>query len=406
MTADRADVSAPGPGPWPAPSSVTRDLAERLLARAPELGVRLRDTLLAKDDVYASTELVSPEELLRSCQHNVLRTLQSLSGRVPEGADLLDAARRTARGRADVGLPLESLLHAYRLGTEVIWAALLEEARTHAPHVLDELLDSAAQVMQLIDVMSLTAANEYRDRQLEARTRDAERRQAVLDSLLDGHGGDPGVAAEAMRVLDLPKHPRLAVVVVRHETPLTSPPRSPRDALAAHGFPSEWRLRADREIGLVVLGAAPPERLARRLRSVVSGTAAVSSDVVGLSEVVTALRLAELTLDSLPIDHGDVVTLDERLPEALLVASPQVADRLREVAFGELLELETEKQDVLLATLECWFRHGRSAAEVGTELHCHRNTVLHRLNRIETLSGRKLSGSRDELLFRLALLVR
>lgn len=389
------------------PLPLTSELAERLLARGPELSVLLRDTLVGKDEVYATTGLVPPDELLRSCRDNMMRCLQSLSGRVPEGEDLLDAARTTARNRAEAGFPLDSLLHAYRLGTEILWAALLDEARTHAPEVLDELLDSAVQVMQLVDVMSMAAADEYRTREMEIDRRDTERRQAVLDSLLAGGGVDPDVAAEAMQVLGLPEEARLAVVVVGTLPAASSRSMSPRDALETLGFRSEWRLRSDREVGLVLLGSAPVERLAERLRSMVPGRAAVSGTVVGVAEVISALRMAELAFASIPDGSGStVVTFEDRLPEALLEATPLVAPRLRECAFGRLLELEVDRRRVLLDTLDCWFRNNRSAAGVGKELHCHRNTVLHRLNRVEALSGRRLADSRDELLLRLALLVR
>lgn len=400
-----AQSNAPAPLHEPTPLPVTSELAVRLLPRAKELAVLLRDTMLAKDQVYASTDLIDPEDLLRSCEDNVLRSLQTLAGRVPDGVDPTDAARASASRRADAGFPLESLLHAFRLGTEVLWAALLEEARTRAPERLDDLLDSAVQVMELMDVMSMAVADEYRAREMLIHRRDTERRQAVLDSLLEGRGSDPDVAAEASRVLDLPERPRLVVVVVGHDRPSASPAVSPREALAAHGFRSEWRLRADREVGLVLVGAAPMERLVVHLRSLVQGYAAVSGVVVGLADVVSAVRMAELALASAAKGaEPTVVTFDDLLPETLLAASPLVAHRLRAAAFGGLLDLEAHKQQVLLNTLDCWFRHNRSAAEVGAELHCHRNTVLHRLSRVEALSGRRLADSRDELILRLALL--
>lgn len=386
------------------PSVFTRRLAALLLARLPDLAAVLRDRLLTKDEVYASTDLVAPEELFRSCHDNVLRSLQALSGEVPDGVDLMDAAQLTAARRADAGFPLESLLHAYRLGTEVLWEALLEEARAESPELLDELLDSAMQVMRLMDTMSMAAVQEYRTRQTEVQRRDAERRQEILDRLLEGRGADPDVAAEAESVLGLGTDDGLAVVVVRYAAPSTSPPRSPRDSLAVHGFRSEWRLRGDREIGLVQLGSAPVERLADRLPSVLSGPAALSPRAVGPREVVTAYRMAELALSTIPVGRQMIATLDDRLPEAMLAASPLVADRITSCALGELRDQDTERREQLLETLASWFRHNRSSGDVGAELHCHRNTVLHRLGRIEQLTGRRLDDPRDELLLRLALL--
>ncbi|MGH3351504.1 MAG: PucR family transcriptional regulator [Nocardioides sp.] len=390
--------------PVPQPSAITRALAERLLPRAEELGTVLRDTLRTKDERYATTELIAAEELLRSCRDNMLRSLQSLADRIPPGVDVFDAAQTTARRRADAGFPLESLLHAYRLGTEVLWAALLDEARSRAPELLDELLDSAVQVMQLIDLMSTAVADEYRTRELEAKRRDIERRQAILDGLLEGRAADPGFAAEAMRILELTSDVRIAVVVIRHRASAAGPPPSPGAALAAAGYRSEWRLRADREIGLVDLGQATIAQLVARLSSIVDGWAGVSQETVGLADVLTEFRMAELVLASLPADKPGVAALAERLPQVLVAANRPIADRIRSRALGDLLTVPLDKQESLLETLERWFANNRSTSETAAQLHCHRNTVVYRLKQIEDLTGRRLDDGDDQMLLRLALL--
>lgn len=402
MPRERLEVSPASP--LPQPTAITRTLAERLLPRADELATVLRDTLLTKDERYATTDLVAADELLRSCRDNMLRSLQSLADQVPPDVDVFDAAQTTARRRADAGFPLESVLHAYRLGTEVLWAALLDEARSRTPEMLDALLDSAVQVMQLIDLMSMAVADEYRTRELEAKRRDIERRQAVLDGLLEGRGADPGFAAEAMRILGLTSDSRIAVVVIRHRTSATGPPPSPGAALAAAGFRSEWRLRADHEIGLVDLGQATVPQLVARLSSVVDGWAGVSQETAGLADVHTEFRMAELVLASLPSDEPRVAVLAERLPEVLIAANRPIADRIRSHALGALLDVPLDKQQSLLETLDHWFASNRSTSETAIKMHCHRNTVVYRLKQIEELTGCRLDDGRDQLLLRLALI--
>lgn len=377
----------------------------RLLARSDEMGIVLRDALLESSAQYATTDLVPPDELLRSCQDNMRRSLQTLAGEIPTGVDVRDAAHLTARRRADAGFPLESLLQAYRIGSEVIWAALLEDARSHSPDVLDDLLDSAVQVMQLIDVMSVAAADEYRTRELEAKRRHTERRQAILDGLLEGRAADPEFHAEAMQVLGLADQSRLAVVVVRHLEKTGRPPDSPQDALAVEGFPSEWRLRADHEVGLVSLGDAPMSRLLTRLRGSVRGWVGVSDETVGLADVATEFRMAEMVLTSLTGEPPAVATFADRLPEVLVTANRAVAVRIREQAFAGLLGQSADKRDPLIETLDSWFRNNRSTSDTAAEMHCHRNTVVYRLNRIEELTGSRLDNARDQLLLRLALMV-
>ena len=96
--------------------------------------------------------------------------------------------------------------------------------------------------------------------------------------------------------------------------------------------------------------------------------------------------------------------LDERLPEALVAASPRLAHRLAAKTLGRVLDLEDEERRVLLETLEAWFRADRSPSRAGELLYCHRNTVLNRLRKIEQLTGASLEDDRHQLCCRLALM--
>jgi len=56
---------------------------------------------------------------------------------------------------------------------------------------------------------------------------------------------------------------------------------------------------------------------------------------------------------------------------------------------GPLLNTAAEERDLLLETLETYFTAG-SMSEAAKRLFCHRNTVRHRLSRIEQLTGRSV----------------
>jgi DNA-binding PucR family transcriptional regulator len=58
---------------------------------------------------------------------------------------------------------------------------------------------------------------------------------------------------------------------------------------------------------------------------------------------------------------------------------------------GPLLNTAAEERDLLLETLETYFTAG-SIAEAAKRLFCHRNTVRHRLSRIEDLTGRSVDN--------------
>ena len=99
-----------------------------------------------------------------------------------------------------------------------------------------------------------------------------------------------------------------------------------------------------------------------------------------------------------------MVTIDDRLPEALLSSSPEITRRLVEQSLGRLLDLPADERDVLLDTLTAFLAADGSPTRAAEELYCHRNTVMHRLRRIEQVTGRSVADPRSRLLWQLALL--
>ena len=119
---------------------------------------------------------------------------------------------------------------------------------------------------------------------------------------------------------------------------------------------------------------------------------------------MTAYRLAETAARTLPSDARRVVSIDDRLPEALLSNSPEISSRLVGQTLGGLLDLPDEERSVLLDTLAALLACDGSPTRAADELYCHRNTVMHRLRRIESVTGRKLTDPRARLQWQLALL--
>ena len=98
-----------------------------------------------------------------------------------------------------------------------------------------------------------------------------------------------------------------------------------------------------------------------------------------------------------------MVLVDDRMPEALVAAAPELSDRLVEAVLGPVLALPGAERDVLVTTLEHWLAVDGSAAAAAEQLYCHRNTVLNRLHRFEGLTGRSLDRTRDVVTVALAL---
>ncbi|MDO9457135.1 helix-turn-helix domain-containing protein, partial [Nocardioides sp.] len=104
--------------------------------------------------------------------------------------------------------------------------------------------------------------------------------------------------------------------------------------------------------------------------------------------------------------QGDVpglAALDERLPEALLLGSPDTAARLVARWVEPLDSLPTTERRALLETLTAWVAHAGSATRTAAAVHCHRNTVVNRLRRVTDVTGIPLADDTPPLELDLAL---
>ena len=375
-------------------------LGQALLDRLDEVADDLVEAVLREDPSYSGPGRTPRDDLQRSCRDNLDRVLRALTGATAPGTDPFDAPRATGRRRAEQGVPLESVLRAYRVGFRIIWEGLVDEARGREDHGLDALVGAATEVWGLVDVFSAVVADSYRETETEFARRDDRRRDALVDALLEGRGAERAVAADAAAALDLPEHGRYAVLVLAG----VDVQRGVVDALRVRGMRTAWRSRTDREIGLVALGASEPSDVVTALRDVDRLRAGVSPAVEGLADVDVAHRLAETALRALPPDEPAVAELDARLPGALLVTAPDLAARLVQRALGGVLALERDERKILLDTLRTWLDTGGSAGQTATRLYCHRNTVLNRLRRVEGLTARSLERVDHLVEWSLALL--
>ena len=339
------------------------------------------------------------DDLYASCRANLDRVLQMLAGTVPPGEDPLDAAQATGRRRADQLLPLGVLLHSYRLGGELVWRGLVRESRrTHQSVSSDELVEIATRVWDVVDRGAMAVTEAYRGTEWQLMRREENHRAAVLHALLEGQA--PAGAPEALSV---PAHGTYLVAVAPLE-PETGP-RSPLAGdLRRRGMASSWHEYRGTQVGLVALGTGAGEREARRtLTALLTGPAGVSPTVQGLAEVAHAYRLALLARRSLPAGALEVAWLDDRLPEAMVAGSPELAQRMTRRLLGPLEALREPERAALLETVRAWSELDGSPTRVAQRLYCHRNTVLKRLHRVERLTGTRLSDVRDASAWHLAL---
>ncbi len=376
-------------------------LGRALLDEVDVLADRLTVMVLQRESVYAERDMI--EELRAACRTNLERGIQVLAEQVPAGVDPEDTSRRTGSLRARQGIPLEAVLRAYRLGGRVMWEALLATSRGRFGGGYDEaLLDAAGYVWRVNDSSSSALVEAYRLEELRLQSHDLSRRHAVLDGLIEGRGSDPAFLRDAATVLGLPDSGALLCVVAPVVPSGEDPLRAPQEALAGHGVASAWFLRPRDEVGLVALGTRPEQVVLDALRGCAYGRVGVSPVLDGLAAVDAGYRMAHTAARTLT--GPGLAVLDERLPEALLVDSPELLPRVVQSALGGLLELPPADRDTLLETLEELLACGGSPTHAAAALFCHRNTVIYRMRRIEAATGRSIADPRDRLLLTLGVM--
>ena len=381
------------------------ELAPLLLDQVDAMTDRMVEVLLRTEPAYRDLMAHGEEEMRRTTRANLERGMRMLIGAASgAGSTSRRDARDVGRRRAAQGIPLEAVLRAYRLGGQVTWEALLFVSRNEKREHDTLLLEVAGSVWRTNDAECAAVAEGYREEQRRLAGVDEHTRQQVLDGLLDGRGDDPVFVRTASEQLAVPLDGRLMAVVALPGCDGGPTLDSPGPALLRRGARSVWGTRSGAQVGVVALGALRVSDVLRWLRAATTGPVGVSAVVDGAAAAGSAYRLAETAARTLPPGARRVVTIDERLPEALLSNSPEISSRLVGQCLGGLLDLPDEERTVLLDTLAAFLASDGSPTRAADELYCHRNTVMHRLRRIETVTGRRVTDPRSRLLWQLALL--
>jgi len=404
-------VTPSTPDAFEAPAPLNLQRAEVwlvLLDRSDQIADSITLTIFERNPAWFGAESAHElrADVRTSTRKHIRRGLLTMAGHAEPADQAKHIWRATGRRRAQQGVPMEIVLGAYTLGTRALWEALLEHRGR--PDIDDSaLFEAAQQVWHSLDVQNAVFAEAYRTEAERMQRQDLHRQLHVLDGLASGRAADPTFAAEAAEALGVGVDEPVLCVVTLSDVPTVNPVRQTEDRLESARVKSYWHVRGGHAVGLVPLGDDDGSRVTRvrnALQVEGGGRVGIAVTSEGLSGYAAAHHLALRAGQSLPPGADEVVDIADRLPEALLVASPEISSLLVEFALGGLLTQPEAARSMLLETLRVLLRHDNSPTHAATELICHRNTVLYRRQQIERLSGRSLSVARDRMLFGLALM--
>ncbi|MFJ9975626.1 PucR family transcriptional regulator [Streptomyces cyaneofuscatus] len=406
--------------------------ARVLVASLPVLTDRLVEALYEQEPGYRAAIDSDRAEVWQEVHHSLRHNVGSLI----QPREFRDAAHRTSRWigeiRAEQGVPLDAVLHAFRMGGAMVWQDLVDETARRDPDDVRLLVHVAADVWNFVDEHCGIVADAYRQAERRLSWRRENQQRLMVAALLDGTARIADVG-EAAAMLGLPEQGRyavLAVASVRSGGPQQPAPARPRvtlpTALSPDAAPTAgpdgpsyaapaplWHTGPDAAFAILRLTGGPGDpgdpgelhAIADALDAPAGTRAGIGSAVDGLAALGDARRLAETALRACPAAGGTVV-LDEHLPDALVVSSPALGSALADRVLGPLDRLDPSDRDVILETLTAWLDADGSAQRAGARLYCHRNTVLNRLRRFEQLTGRCLTRPRDAVEVSLALAAR
>jgi PucR-like helix-turn-helix protein len=333
----------------------------------PEIGDRIRAEI-------PDFRRLPAETLARAIRGNVTRALTALRHLRPPTDAELEQAAEIGRERAEQGLTVDAVLHAYRVSVTAVWSRFGELARERGADVASVLAFSETLWVWADAVMDIVAAA-HREIELEQAREEQQRRDAFLLALLTGTLDAAELRRDSATFgLDADREfiPFRARGTLSHRVAV---------ALAGDGG---MIMSLDRDLaGIatrapvalpgIVTGLGPPARL-----EALPAAFALASRVLQ-----TALAFGQegaFTLADLSIRPA--IVADDALGDAF-------AARYLEPLAG-LGRLGAELEE----TLRTWFDQGMRVEDAARALHVHPNTLRHRLRRFEETTGTTLRDPR------------
>jgi hypothetical protein len=312
------------------------------------------------------------------------------SGRLPQPVEL-EPFRTSAQARAAEGMPLEDLLHAYRLGGRFVWDAAVAAALGAEQPALPEL---AGFVMDYLDRVSSAVANSYLEERQHLVSEEERRLRALLRSLTTAGPVEPALRS-VMERLGLPLRDAYSPFAARLANPGVRAHAELAAALRGQGLLA--LTDGDRVTGIAA--AALPAAVALDA-IVVEGEPTPRGELAGaLDEVRIAVDVAART----PGEPARRLTLGDLAPELLLAFSPRLAAIVRRRVTMPLESSAGPRSPDLVGTLRTLFECGLDRRRAARSLHVHPNTLDYRVRRIEELTGLDLAEPRCIALVCLAL---
>jgi hypothetical protein len=369
------------------------EIAKSLYERSDELATTLAHAIAREVKLYNATEPVPFEVVVDACRTNLPQVLGAIATDTEFDPR---AAADVGTERARDGVPLASVMEAYRVGFREVWDAAVNEVANRARVHGDALRMLTAKILAAQDVFTAAMAGAYRDEQTRRLHGDESEREVLIDSVLHGRLFEQSSVWEAADYLRLPaKGPYVvmaaeAVVVGTQALPGIESKMRSMDVFSA------WRQLPDLHVGIVhVKTTEQLDNVLALVSRLATGRVGVSAQFDDLRDTAQALRYARVTLRGRPDQGPQVTQFDGSILSTAAVSAPEVMVKLVTPTIECFAELSHDERNILFETFRVWLENDGSLRAAGELLFCHPNTVRYRLHRIEQRTGRSLTRPRD-----------
>jgi hypothetical protein len=342
---------------------------------------------------------------LRNLRLGARAAVDCFLARLGGEAAAADVTLFVAHGRAQqaAGRTLTELLSFYRLGGLAMWEQSTALLPRRAQLPAREIFAFGSALLELVDELSVAAAEGFSAQEAEARRRSRALRERLVSLLLS----DPPVAGEVLEGAaraagwPLPARVRVAVAAL------------PADPLAAAAGPGPERVLtatvSDGRLALVVAEDEEAERwLARAARALGLEAPLAVGPTVDPGGAARSVARATALLDHVAAGTlepaGDIVHCDDHEIALLLGAAPDLAREVARRRLAPLAALDDAARDRMAQTLAAWLADPGRPQAMADRLGLHVQTVRYRLKALRELLGDALDDPDER--FELALALR
>jgi hypothetical protein len=368
-------------------------VAAAVYRRTDEVSILLARAITREVRLYGPTAAVPFDIVAAGCAAN----MRAIFGAIAAGDDFdVTAATRLGVEQARYGMPLSSVMEAYRVGFRRVWETVAAEATSRLCMHGDALRTLTAKLLTAQELFTNAMAAGYRQEQTRRVVGDETQRSVLIDALMHGRLFERCSVWEAADYLRLPSAGPFVVIAADIA-------RSAMDALPdieaklrSLDVSSAWRRLPDVQVGIVHVNND------RHLAAVLALVSRVAIARVGVSarfddlrDTPRGLRQARVTLRGRAEPGSPVSVFDGSILATAAVSAPDVMVELASPVMECFADLSEEEREILFETFRAWRDHDGSMRTVGEMLFCHPNTVRYRMHRIEQRTGRSLTRPRD-----------